>query len=87
MTNQEKVNGYQLYSTVDGENIFPQDLFESYLSWWNTPDKMTIEEFNEAYEDAACSEWAKMDRHGISYGGFWKCEPGTEERKNAYQLT
>lgn len=81
----EEINGYKLLD-VDGDNIMDFEEFKVLCVRWDEPD-ITKEEFDEWLDKHLCSDWAKQDRHGECYGGFWKCPKGSYENKNAYLLT
>ena len=85
MSYEEQVNGYNLYD-VD-KNIMDYDTYCKLLPIWNDKTAYTHEEFMEKYNDEACTDWSKQDRHGNCFGGFWEYEEGTYERENAYQLS
>jgi hypothetical protein len=78
------VNGYKLFDCK--ENIFDEQQFNQLNDKWN--DKtMDYSKFSDLYEKDACSEWAKQDRYGNCFGGFWKYPEGSDEKKNAYNLS
>lgn len=85
MSEDEEVNGYRLYDTYE-KNLFNEDTFAGYVGMWENNEEMPFGEFNERFEEVACSEWSKMDRHGECFGGFWKAPEGSYERENAYTL-
>jgi hypothetical protein len=63
--------------------------YDNYLHWhqiWTTPDTFTKDEFIAAYQETACSDWAKMDRFGKCYGGFWESKDQTI-KDDAYNLS
>lgn len=65
------------------------DNFNEYIEIWEQNESMTEEEFKKQYEETACIDWAKMDRFGNSYGGFWNYPDNTPEKDkdNAWNLT
>jgi len=88
----EVVNGYELYPEFSRRiplNIHFA-LFERLARRYflDPPEiDMTLQEFLEAYRSTACSDWAKMDDRGSSFGGFWDYPEGSPERENAMNLT
>lgn len=85
MTCEEEVNGYHLWTVTDNANIMS---YEDFLEYRKISDKyISDEEFLEWLYDNCCSDWAKQDRHGECYGGFWQYPEGSEERKNAWTLS
>ncbi len=47
----------------------------------------TFEEFLDLFEDQACTDWKKMDEHGVCFGGFYAYPDGSYEKENAWELT
>lgn len=80
----EEINGYQL--KTDEFSVY----YDVYLEWkgiWDDNEEMTYDIFKSKFENIACSDWAKMDKHGVCYGGYWKYPEGSEERENAWELS
>lgn len=88
ISHTENVNGYDLYD-CDGCVFCYSDFTElQKLFVDNSENTMDFEEFYTKFNNIACSEWAKMNTTGDDwYVGFWKAEEGSEERKNAWELT
>lgn len=80
----EVVNGYHLF---DSEVDYGLECFEEWLELWNHPEQPTKEEFLEWYDNNACSDWSKQDRHGECFAGFWKYPEGSYEKMNAWELS
>ncbi len=83
MEESEIVNGYALYSIHD--DIMD---YEQFVEMYN---KRTIgvndELFREWLDDHCCSDWAKQDKNGECYGGYWSYPDGSYEKENAYELS
>lgn len=80
----EEINGYKIPTN---EFSVPYDVFLEWKEIWNNNKEMTCEDFNEEFGRVACSDWAKMDKHGDCYGGYWKYPEDSYERENAYDLS
>lgn len=85
MYKAEEVNGYKLYNV--NKNIISFDFYCELIEKWLNNKEYTFSEFFEIYDETACSEWSKQDRHGKCYSGFWDYPEGTYERDNAYTLS
>lgn len=85
MDTDEVVNGYKLYK-IDSNFMKRQD-YTKLVEMWKSNKQYTYDEFTDIYDDTACSDWAKMDAHGGSFGGFWDYPEGTKEKENAWSLT
>lgn len=84
LSETETMNGYELY-----KNEVPFMNYDSYVkiiqeSYESQDDDKT---FREWLEEQCCSDWAKQDRHGDCYGGFWEYPDGSYEKENAYMLS
>ncbi|HMP28435.1 MAG TPA: hypothetical protein PKD85_02475 [Saprospiraceae bacterium] len=82
----EKINGYKLLKIGGDVNIMDFEEFKEWCVIWENHD-ITKEEFDKWLEKNLCSDWAKMDRKGKPYGGFWKYPEGSYEKENAYHLS
>ena len=83
-TSDDCVNGYQLYNCND--NIFSLPDFLFLKEMYENNKSMTFEEFEQKFNSNACSDWSKMDEHGVCFGGFWKSDD-KNIRDNAYSLS
>lgn len=83
--NTEHINGYQMYN-CSGKFMCFSD-FEKYRKIYEENDQLTYDEFNDIFQNTACTEWSKQDENGESYVGFWKAEEGSYEKTNAWNLT
>jgi len=81
----EEINGYKLWN-IDGQNVLDFEDFKEICELWEQPD-ITEEEFREGLDKNLCSDWAKQDRHGECFGGFWAYPEGSDEKINAYTLS
>jgi len=85
------VNGYTIKHGIDESNgkIMPFVMYEEIKNEWDKPDGELedYDKFFEAYQENTCTEWAKSDKYGNSYGGYWKYPEDSEEYKNAWTLT
>jgi hypothetical protein len=81
---REYANGYQLYNCKF--NLFGICDFFELKKMYENNKPMTYEEFHSEYEKEACTEWAKMDEHGVSFGGFWESDD-PEIKANAFNLS
>ena len=83
MQESEVVNGYALYD-IDIEIMD----YEQFLDMYNRRTiGVTDEQFMEWLDDNCCSDWAKQDKNGECYGGYWKFPDGSYEKENAYDLS
>jgi hypothetical protein len=80
-----KVNGYEIESNYEIGCSYV--LYKDLIDDWNDKTEMSYDEFKEKYDDVACSDWAKMDRHGKCFVGFYDYPEGSYERENAFTLT
>jgi len=87
MSENETVNGYKLYNTQNGKSILRRQDYEKCVEMWKNNKQYTHEEFMQLYDEGACSDWAKIDAHGESYGGYWKYPDGSPGKQNAWHLT
>ena len=62
-------------------------MFKCLKDMWDTNKRYTFEEFYKIYSETACAIWYKIDRHGETFGGFWKYPEGSKERENAFELS
>lgn len=85
MSEDEEVNGYNLYDVAD--NIMNYETYLELLEIWNDKTEYTYEEFMEKYDNEACSDWCKKDRHGKCYGGYWRYPEGSYEKEHAWELS
>jgi hypothetical protein len=85
MDESQEINGYKLYNAQ--KDMMTLDAFNEYLEMWKKNISMTEEEFEEQYKEITCTEWAKMDRLGNSYGGFWNFPEDSPEKNDAWNLT
>jgi hypothetical protein len=86
MSENEKVNEYDLKNV--STNFLQEDAFNSLWKLFKINDfNMTWETFYDKFDDIACSDWSKQDRHGTCYGGFWKYPEESYEYENAYSLS
>lgn len=82
---EEEVNGYHLWTIKDNGNIMS---YEDFLTLRKKSDiYIPDEEFLQWLDDNCCSDWAKQDRDGECYGGFWQYPEGSYEKENAYTLS
>lgn len=80
----EYINGYQLYNYTG--DLFDLESYTILLNAMNNPaPKLSLEEFEDKAE--LCSDWAKMDEHGESFGGYWNYPEGSYEKQHAWTLT
>lgn len=80
-TGEEIVNGYKLYPY--NSNVFNYFSYVDLKKLAQDPKVYSKEEFFAHLEEICCTDWAKMDRHGESFGGeFWKTH-----HENAWSLT
>lgn len=86
MNESEVINGYKLYN-VNGEPIMNRCLYEECIALWKNNKQYTQEEFTDLYDSTACTDWAKMNDHGESFGGYWKYPDGSPEKLDAWNLT
>jgi len=86
MNDNEIVNGYKLYN-INGKPIMNRCLYEECIALWKTNKLYTEEEFMDIYDETACTDWAKQDEHGESYGGYWKYPKESPEYQDAWHLT
>lgn len=82
---EEEINGYKLFDTCDP--IMDEVLFNKLKKYWYDKKIYSSEEFLEIYKENICSEWAKMDKNGDSFQGYWKYPKESYEYKNAFSLT
>jgi hypothetical protein len=87
----ETVNGYELYPTAPwdlGRAIMYYDEYEGFARLLEPEEEeMTLDEFREAFNRTACSDWGKMDENGECYVGFYDYADDSLEYENAYDLT
>lgn len=76
---------YVLYD-ID-HSIMPFDSFEALVREQCTSTPISREKVKENLDTNLCSDWSKMDRKGVPYGGFWEYPEGTPERENAFVLS
>jgi len=81
----EEINGYKLWK-LKGEPILTFDYFKDICDEWDKED-MSEQEFEEWLDKNLCTDWAKMDRNGKSFAGFWRYPKESDEYANAYHLT
>jgi len=80
----EEINGYTL---LTDEFSVPYDVFLEWKNIWENNTEMTYEEFKEEFSSTACTDWAKMDKYGECYGGYWKYPEDSYEHENAWELS
>jgi hypothetical protein len=81
----EIVNGYRLYDM----DLSTQINFETFMRLcdvWDGGD-MSDHDFAQWIDENCCTDWNKMDRHGKSFGGFWRFPEDSDEHANAYELS
>lgn len=76
------INGYE-----PEDLSFQYDLYLKVLDEWQDKIVMTFDEFFKKYDSTVCSDWAKMDRNGNYYGGYWLFPEDSPERRDAYSLS
>ena len=76
----DEINGYKLYDCE--ENIMDWFSFIDLTKSYRDSKIYSREEFFEKCSDECCTDWAKMDRHGECYGGFW-----LTDKENAWDLS
>lgn len=87
-TQDERVNGYCMYSKNELEfSIEFEDFLKLCEIWDDVGNDMDDAEFAQWLEDNCCTDWNKQDRHGKSYGGFWRYPEDSYEREHAYELS
>lgn len=86
MNDSEVVNGYALYN-VKEKQIMNRCLYEECITLWKANKQYAQEEFMDLYDSTACTDWAKMNDHGESFGGYWKYPDGSPEKLDAWNLT
>lgn len=80
----EKLNGYKL---LTNEFSVPYDVYLEWKKIWDDNEEMLYEEFKKEFEETACTDWAKMDKYGECYGGYWKYPEDSYEKENAWDLS
>lgn len=86
MSEDEVINGYALYN-VKEKSIMNRYVYEELITLWKTNKIYAKDEFTDVYDNLACSDWAKQDEHGNSFGGYWNYPNGSFEKLNAWNLT
>jgi hypothetical protein len=81
----EKVNGWLVETPATP--IMTKKLFDEFKVIFDNYKAISYEDFYARFNSDACSDWSKQEPDGECYGGFWKYPEGSEERKNAWQLT
>ena len=76
----DEINGYKLFDCE--ENIMDWFSFIDFTKLYRNSIIYSREEFFEKCTDKCCTDWAKMDRHGECYGGFWLID-----EENAWELS
>ena len=66
-----------------------KSLTEVIALWQSTPPfgSETFDTFYKKYDGSACSDWAKMQPDGKDFGGAWDAPEGSEERRDAWDIT
>lgn len=80
---RDEVNGYKLNKSF----TVGYDIFIEWKKIWDDKEEMTYEKFKDEFNGTACSDWAKMDKYGECYGGYWKYPDDSYEKENAWELS
>ena len=59
-----------------------QETIQIVVDLWQQNERLTTNEFWEAFNCQACSDWSKMQPDGTSFGGAW-----LTDKSNAWDLT
>ena len=78
------------YTTPSGFGCYPyiprqpanQKTIQIVVDLWQQNDRLTTQEFWEAFDCEACSDWSKMQPDGTPFGGAW-----LTDKSNAWNLT
>ncbi len=80
---EQTVNGYK-WCWNFLEPMMDYETFQKLVAVWNN-EKDAFADFDEFYKEfeyTACTSWAKMDRYGTFYGGYWRLPVSKFQVKN-----
>ena len=80
MTKLEEINEFKLYDCE--KNIMDWFTFIELSKLYKNSKVYCREDFFEKCSNTCCSDWAKQDRNGECFGGFW-----ITDKENAWELT